>query len=108
MAPDGSLAGRGRTLRDGRVVDSEVVRITLEQGSLRYTASPSGQAEAVFVASDVSDSSVTFANPAHDFPTRVSYRRSGWSGLHAEIAGPGSQGERVIPFPYAAEVCQDD
>ena len=108
VAPDGSLAGRGRTLRDGKVVDSEVVRITVDQGSLRYTASPQGQAEAVFVASDVSDSSVTFANPAHDFPTRITYRRGAGTRLLAEIAGPGSQGERVIPFPYTAVVCQDD
>lgn len=108
VAPDGSLAGRGRTFRDGQVIDSEVVRITVEQGSLRYTANPSGQAEAVFIASEVSDSSVTFANPAHDFPTRISYRRVGGAGLHAEIAGPGGQGERVIPFPYSAAVCQDD
>ncbi len=108
VAPDGSLAGRGRTLRGGQVVDSEVVRITVDHGTLRYTANPQGQAEAVFVASDVTDSSVTFANPAHDFPTRITYRHGAGARLFAEIAGPGSQGERVIPFPYAAVVCQDD
>jgi hypothetical protein len=83
-------------------------RITVDQGSLRYTASPQGQAETEFVASEVTDSSVTFANPAHDFPTRITYRQGAAARLLAEIAGPGSQGERVIPFPYAAVVCQDD
>jgi hypothetical protein len=108
VAPNGSLAGRGRTLREGQVVDSEVVRITVDHGTLRYTANPQGQAEAVFVASEVTDSGVTFTNPAHDFPTRITYRRGTGARLFAEVAGPGSQGERVISFPYAAVVCRDD
>ncbi len=106
VAPDGSLDGRGRTLRGGTVVGTETVRITGQGDSLRYTADPSGQSVATFAATAVTDSSVTFANPAHDFPTRISYRRSGPAGLHAEIAGPGPNGERVIPFPFEAAVCQ--
>ena len=105
VASDGSLDGRGRTLRGGKVVGSETVRITGQGDSLRYTADPSGQAIASFTATQVTDSSVTFANLAHDFPTRISYRRSGAAGLYAEIAGPGNGGERVIPFSYAAAVC---
>ena len=105
VAPDGSLAGRGRTLRDGAVVDSEVVTITARGDTLVYTANPAGQAQALFLAPTTTDSSVNFSNPAHDFPTRVSYRRLGAMGLTAEIAGPGAAGERVIPFPYAAAVC---
>jgi hypothetical protein len=88
------------------VVDSETVRITGRGDSLHYTAAPSGQAVATFTASGRTDSSVTFSNPAHDFPTRVTYRRAGPFGLHAEIAGPGSGGERVIGFPYTATVCE--
>jgi len=103
---DGSLAGRGRTRRDGQVVGSEVVQITGQGNALRYTADPSGQAVATFTASASTDSSITFTNPAHDFPTRIAYRRAGPFGLHAEIAGPGSGGERVISFPYTAAVCQ--
>lgn len=103
---DGSLAGQGRTLRNGRVVNSEVVQITGQGDSLRYTADPSGQSVATFAVSALGDSSVTFSNPAHDFPTRISYRRAGQTGLHAEIAGPGSGGERVMTFPYTAAVCR--
>jgi glyoxylase-like metal-dependent hydrolase (beta-lactamase superfamily II) len=102
---DGSLAGTGRTIRNGRVVSAEVIHIAGRGDSLRFTADPSGQAVATFPVSQVTDSSVTFANPAHDFPTRLVYRRSGDAGLHAEIAGPGTGGERVISFPYAAAVC---
>jgi hypothetical protein len=108
VLPDGSLAGRGRTLRNGTVIDSEVVRITAAGDTLVYTANPAGQAQAVFLAPSATNSSVSFSNPAHDFPTRVSYQRSGAMGLRAEIAGPGSGGERVIPFPYAAAVCTDE
>ncbi len=77
VASNGSLDGRGRTLRGGKVVGSETVRITGQGDSLRYTADPSGQSVATFAATQVTDSSVTFANPAHDFPTRISYRRAG-------------------------------
>jgi cyclase len=108
VEPNGSLTGQGRTRRGGKVVGSEVVRITGLGDSLRYTADPSGQSVATFAATAVTDSSVTVANPAHDFPTRISYRRSGPAGLAAEIAGPGPNGERVIAFPYAAAVCQDN
>ncbi len=107
VGSDGSLNGRGRTLRDGKVVGSEVVQITGRGDSLRYTADPSGQSVATFPASEFTDGSVTFSNPTHDFPTRISYRRAGDFGLHAEIAGPGQTGERVITFPYTAAVCRD-
>lgn len=103
---DGSLAGRGRTMQNGAVIDSEVVTITARGDTLVYTANPAGQAQAIFLAPTTTDSSVTFVNPAHDFPTRVGYRRSGAMGLTAEIAGPADGGERAIPFPYAAVVCQ--
>jgi hypothetical protein len=108
VLPDGSLSGRGRTLKGGVVVDSEVVRISTAVGALVYTAHPAGQAEASFVAPAATDSSVSFTNPAHDFPTRVAYRRAGASGLVAEIAGPANGGERVIQFPYEAAVCRGD
>jgi len=108
VAPDGSLLGQGRTTREGRVVNSETVHISARGDSLLYTADPSGQSVAVFAAATVTDSSVTFSNPAHDFPTRVAYRYQGPARLLAEIAGPGGGGERVIPFPYAATACEDD
>ena len=60
------------------------------------------------MAPTATDSSVSFTNPAHDFPTRVGYRREGASGLLAEIAGPGNGGERIIQFPYEAAVCRSD
>ncbi len=107
VVPDGSLAGQGRTLRDGRLVNAETVHIAAHGDTLRYAANPSGQAEAVFVAFGATDSSVTFTNPAHDYPTRISYRRRGAAGLDAEIAG-GSGGERVLVFPYEAVACGAD
>jgi len=108
VASDGTLTGDSHTLRDGRVTNSETVRITARGDTLIYTASPSGQAVTSFTAVGTTDSSVSFTNPAHDFPTRITYRRAGAFGLHAEIAGPGSGGERVIPFPYAAVACGHD
>jgi hypothetical protein len=46
-----------------------------------------------------------FENRQHDFPKRIEYRRTE-SGLHAEIAGPGTAGEEQI-IPYEFRRCVD-
>lgn len=106
--PDGSLQGVGRILRGGTAVNEERVALEAAGDRLTYTVRADNAPPVTFSSTTVTDSSVTFENPAHDFPTRITYRRGAGARLFAEIAGPGSQGEQVIPFPYAAVVCQDD
>ncbi len=108
VQPDGSLQGMGRILRGGTVVNEERVALETAGDRLTYTVRADKAPPVIFTSTAITDSSVTFANPAHDFPTRITYRRGAGTRLLAEIAGPGSQGERVIPFPYTAVVCQDD
>ncbi|MDH3428088.1 MAG: DUF6265 family protein, partial [Gemmatimonadota bacterium] len=54
--------------------------------TLVFLASPRGRPPTPFIASGVTDSSVTFQNPDHDFPQEISYRLEGGQ-LHAGIAG---------------------
>ena len=71
-----------------------------------YTARPSGQAEASFTSTQVDDSSVTFANPQHDFPQRIGYRRRGADSLVARIEGDMGGKTKTIEFPMRRISCQ--
>jgi hypothetical protein len=105
MTPAGGvMLGMGRTVRTGKPVAYEYLRIGPADDSpgapLVYWALPSGQAPARFTLSDSGDSHVTFINPGHDFPRRIHYARSG-DRLTAEIAGPGSDGrEKTIRWVW--------
>ena len=101
MPPDGGLAlGVGRTIKAGKTVTFEFMRIETRDGETNYLASHDGQPAVAFRLMVSGSDWARFENLQHDFPTRVEYRRTS-SGLHAEIAGPGKNGkEVVIPFDY--------
>ena len=82
-------------------------REAAEQEGRDDHAEPSGQAPADFEASAVSDSLITFENPAHDFPQRVIYRRRGSDSLIARIEGTRNGRVRGVDFPYARAACPD-
>ena len=106
MPPAGDLMlGASRTVSGGAVREFEQLRLRAEGGKLVYTTMPSGQKEASFTSVQVTDSSVTFENPAHDFPQRIIYRRRGADGLTARIEGPGPSGPRGIDFPMNRVSC---
>lgn len=102
-----SLFGVSRTTRDGRVTGHEFLRIVQEQDALVYLAHPSGQQPARFPLTESSDTMVVFANPQHDFPQVIRYRRRGADSLHARVEGPArSGGTRAIDFPMARVRCE--
>ena len=106
MPPAGGLMlGASRTLSGGAIREFEQLRIRAEGGKLVYTALPSRQKEASFTSAQVTDSSVTFENPAHDFPQRIIYRRRGADALVARIEGPGPTGPRGIDFQMNRVSC---
>jgi hypothetical protein len=53
----------------------------------------------------VSDSAVAFANPEHDFPQRILYRRVGADSLIARIEGKQGDKVRGIDFPMTRVAC---
>jgi hypothetical protein len=92
--------GVSRTVRDGRVVAFEFLRITVVDGTATYLAQPGGRPPTAFARTDGGEHWVRFENPQHDFPTRIEYRRTGDS-MTAEIAGPGRDGqEQAIAFEF--------
>jgi hypothetical protein len=107
MAPRaGAMLGMSRTVRDDTVlVEFEQLRISDDAAGAVYHAQPSGQPAADFTAATVSDSMVTFANPAHDFPQRIIYRRRGSDSLIARIEGIRGGQSRGVDFPYVRVAC---
>lgn len=101
LAPrGGELLGLSRTTREGQVVAFEFLRIAVVKGVPTYLAQPGGRAPTAFTRSDSGEQWMRFENPAHDFPQRIEYRRTG-DTLRAEIAGPGVGGrETVIGYDY--------
>jgi hypothetical protein len=107
-APRGrSMLGMSRTLQREELATYELVVVRERGERLVYIAHPSGQRSAEFLATDVSESRIVFANPAHDFPQRVGYERKG-SQLHAWIEGTKDGRTRRIDFPYHRAACPGD
>jgi len=106
LAPrGGTLLGVSRTTRADTVVEYEFMRIADAGDSLLFAAAPSGQPPAEFRGHAVGPGEVVFANPGHDFPQRIRYRRAGADSLVARIEGTRGGVERAVDFPYARTAC---
>jgi hypothetical protein len=100
MSPKGgTMLGMSRTVRGGKTVEHEFLQIRLVDGRLAYEARPSGQPPAVFPVKILEADSVTFENPSHDFPQRITYRRTA-DGVTARIEGTSDGKNRGIDFPF--------
>jgi hypothetical protein len=105
MPPDGgTMLGMSRTVKAGRTSEYEFLLIREGARGLEYVAKPSGQAEAVFTATRVTTDEVVFENPAHDFPTRIAYRKRD-DGLTAMVGGTLNGKPRTIEFAYKTAAC---
>lgn len=100
------MVGASVSARDGRARAWEHLRIQSRDGNPVYIALPSGQRQAEFPATAVSDSAVAFENPEHDFPRKITYRRRGSDSLVARVEGPGPNGPRGFDLAMARVACE--
>jgi AraC-like DNA-binding protein len=106
MPPEGGLMlGASRTTVNGQVREFEQLRLERAGYTLVYTARPSGQTEASFRSVEIGDDHFTVANPQHDFPQRIGYRRQEADSLVAWIEGPGKDGVKRIEYPMRRVRC---
>lgn len=106
MAPEGNLMlGASRMVAGGTVREWEQLRLTWAGDSLAYHAEPSGQAPTDFKGGAPTESEFIVANPAHDFPQRIIYRKRGTDSLIARIEGPGANGTKGIDYPMKRVSC---
>lgn len=102
----GLMVGGSRTVANGQARAWEHLRLHASGDTLVYTAIPSGQRETAFRATSVTDSGFVVENPAHDFPTRISYTRAGTDSVVARVEGPAPSGEmRGFSLRYARVAC---
>jgi hypothetical protein len=106
MKPSGgTMIGMSRSVSDGRTVEHEYLRIEVRSGRLVYVANPAGQAEASFFETEITDRTVVFEAPEHDFPHRITYERMSPRSMLAWIEGDVDGVSRVVEFPMTATRC---
>lgn len=107
MPPAGMLMlGASRTVTGDKVREFEQLRLTWTGDSLVYHAEPSGQQPTDFKGGAPTENGFAVMNPAHDFPTKISYTRRGTDSLVARIEGPGPNGTtKGIDYPMKRVSC---
>ena len=87
LAPKGGLMlGLGRTVKDGKAVEFEFLRIEQQGETLVYLASPGGKPATPFPLAALNATSAAFESTL-EFPQRVSYRKNPDGTLTARIEG---------------------
>jgi hypothetical protein len=106
MEPEGGLmVGMARTVRGGVATGYEFVLLRLKDGTLTYSAYPSGQDPADFPATEISTSRLRFENPQHDFPRAIEYHRTPPDSLIAKVYGEVGSSEPAFVLQYARKEC---
>jgi hypothetical protein len=99
-APQGGLMFSWATAtRGAELVSFEQTRVDLRGQRATYIASPEGQRPVVFTeAGPAAPNAVTFENPQHDYPQRISYRATR-DGLAATISRV--DGSRPVEYGWS-------
>lgn len=106
MAPSGAaVLGMSRTVRAGRAVAHEFMRIVEGADGLVFVAMPSAKPPASFRAIRVEARRVTFENLDKDFPQRVIYESPDDATLVGRIEGNQDGHERRVDFPMKRIAC---
>jgi hypothetical protein len=102
----GSLMGMSRTVRGDKTVAWEFIRIAAVDGVLAYIAKPhQNKEETIFKLTEASPLRVVFANPAHDFPQRVIYRKDGGDKVHARVEADRDGKVSGVDYAYRRIRC---
>lgn len=101
-----TLIGTSHTTKGGVLREFEFLRVVMKDGTPTYVAQPGGAPATEFAAASEGDAEIVFANPAHDFPKRIGYRRLDATRLTAWIdGGTGAPGSR-LEFAMTRTPCE--
>lgn len=106
MKPAGnSILGVGRTVRAGKTVDHEFMRIEQRDDGVFFIAKPKANpTETEFKLKCSNATEAVFENLNHDFPQRVIYKFSS-NALTGRIEGTRNGKTSAIDFPYQRVEC---
>ena len=100
-----TLLGMGRTIKGGKTVFTEFLRISVVNGRLTYTARIGTKGVTEFPLLRMTADEIIFENPTHDFPQRILYRKNG-PNIKARIEGVDKGKERHEDFLYTRAKCE--
>ncbi len=95
----GLMLGLSRTLKGGRAVSFEFLRIEFREGGVFYVAQPGGRPKTEFKLTASDGKSATFENPEHDHPKVIRYSLGADGSLKAEL--DGAEGKQSFVFKPA-------
>lgn len=95
----GTMLGMSRTTSEKGLVEYELTLLREGNGTLVYEAHPSGQPAAAFPATVLAPDSILFADPGHDYPQTIGYRRVGRDSVMAWIDGVSRENSGESSFP---------
>jgi hypothetical protein len=101
----GTMLGMNRAVRGGELAGYELLILRDEGSSWVYEAHPSGQSPASFRSAAITDTSIAFSNPDHDFPQTITYSRISADSLVARTAGESGGKVREMQFRYRRVPC---
>jgi hypothetical protein len=103
----GMMLGFSRTIKAERTAFSEFMQIVSSADHIAYVARIGASGGGTrFTLVRMSETEAVFENPAHDFPQRIMYRRSGDRGLYARIEGLEKGKSRFEEFPMLRARCE--
>ena len=97
-AAGGAMLGVSRTIKQGRMVAFEFLRIVERAGTVVYIAQPNGVQPTEFTLTALDASSATFENPAHDYPKVIRYTKQTDGTLEARISAENGQRPQTFVF----------
>lgn len=101
----GMMMGGSFSVTDTSSRENEQLRLFFVGDTLVYEAHPSSQARTPFKATTVAPGNLVFENPGHDFPQKISYRRSGTDSLIARIEGDRLGRRAPLTFAFKRAAC---
>ncbi len=106
MSPAGtSILGVGRTVKNGKTVDYEFMRVEQRPDGIFYVAKPKeNNEETAFKLISSNLNEVVFENKEHDFPQRIIYKLMG-PKMIGRIEGNNNGKFMAIDFPMNKVKC---
>ncbi|MBL8859584.1 MAG: hypothetical protein JNL28_13840 [Planctomycetes bacterium] len=107
-AAGGALMGTSRTVKAGKLVFFEYLRVETRRAKdedfdrLYYVAAPNGGKSTRFELVKLEGKKAVFENPKHDFPKRISYWREGDDVLKARVEGDETSTEKPFELTFKA------
>jgi hypothetical protein len=90
------LSGKGVTLKGNEVVFTENLELIVKGSDIFYVVTLAGEKKPIyFKLTALNDNGFTCENPEHDFPTKITYKRSG-NKVKAVISGNGKSVDYIF------------